>query len=124
MKLTDFVDDPEDTEHSPVERAAAASRSTWISVIVNLLLTSTQVTVGLFSRSKDWSPTAFIPYPTWWGMSSCCSPVINPVGAQPPGHVGQGPARTHTDRQQPKVPPPDIRRGNTPGAADHPPAEE
>jgi hypothetical protein len=43
---------------------------------------------------------------------------------QPPGHVGQGPARTHTDRQQPKVPPPDIRRGNTPGAADHPPAEE
>jgi cation diffusion facilitator family transporter len=52
MKLTDLVDDPEDTEHSPVERAAAAARSTWISVIVNLLLTSTQVTVGLFSKSQ------------------------------------------------------------------------
>ena len=52
MKLTDLVDDPEDTEHSPVERAAATSRTTWISVIVNLLLTSTQVTVGLFSRSQ------------------------------------------------------------------------
>lgn len=45
-------DDSEDTEHSAAERAAAASRSTWVSVIVNLALTSTQITAGLLTKSQ------------------------------------------------------------------------
>jgi cation diffusion facilitator family transporter len=52
MKGADFADNPEDTEHTPAERAAAASRSTWISVLVNLLLTFTQVAVGILSKSQ------------------------------------------------------------------------
>ena len=52
MNFTDFADDPEDTEHSLAERSAAASRSTWISVVVNMLLTITQILVGLFSKSQ------------------------------------------------------------------------
>ncbi|MGE8655822.1 MAG: cation diffusion facilitator family transporter [Achromobacter sp.] len=45
-------DDPEDLAHTPAERAAAASRSTWVSVGVNVALASTQVTVGVFSKSQ------------------------------------------------------------------------
>ena len=40
MQFTNLSDDPEDTGHSPAERAAAASRSTWVSVAVNLALTT------------------------------------------------------------------------------------
>jgi hypothetical protein len=43
MQFTKLSDDPEDTGHSAAERAAAASRSTWLSVVVNLALTSTQM---------------------------------------------------------------------------------
>jgi cation diffusion facilitator family transporter len=46
------VDDPEDTEHTPDERAAASSRSTWVSVGVNLLLTIAQIAAGMFSKSQ------------------------------------------------------------------------
>jgi cation diffusion facilitator family transporter len=52
MSITDLVDDPEDPQHSPAERAAAASRSTWVSVGVNLVLTVTQVVVGVLARSQ------------------------------------------------------------------------
>jgi cation diffusion facilitator family transporter len=52
MDLSDFTDDPEDPQHTPQERAAAASRSTWVSVVVNLILTITQVVVGLLSKSQ------------------------------------------------------------------------
>lgn len=52
MKLTDLADDSEDSEHSPAERAAAASRSTWVSVGVNLFLTVIQIAVGLLSKSQ------------------------------------------------------------------------
>ena len=52
MKFTDLADDPEDALHSPAERAAAASRSTWVSVVVNLLLTVTQIVAGILSRSQ------------------------------------------------------------------------
>jgi cation diffusion facilitator family transporter len=52
MNLDDLTDDPEDTRHSAAERASAASRSTWVSVCVNLLLTFTQVAVGIFSKSQ------------------------------------------------------------------------
>src|SRR5512140_2629938 len=52
MEYTDLPDDDEDPQHTPAERAAAASRSTWVSVGVNLLLTITQVAVGVFARSQ------------------------------------------------------------------------
>ncbi|HEY9191381.1 MAG TPA: cation diffusion facilitator family transporter [Methyloversatilis sp.] len=52
MKFTDLADDPEDALHSPAERAAAASRSTWVSVAVNLLLTVAQIVAGILSRSQ------------------------------------------------------------------------
>lgn len=52
MNTEDFFDDNEDPQHSPEERAAAASRSTWVSVVVNLLLTATQIAVGIFAKSQ------------------------------------------------------------------------
>lgn len=45
-------DNTEDTEHTPAERAAAASRSTWVSVVINLLLTVLQIVVGVLSKSQ------------------------------------------------------------------------
>lgn len=52
MNLDDFSDDREDPQHSPAERSAAASRSTWVSVAVNLVLTATQVTAGILAGSQ------------------------------------------------------------------------
>ncbi|MEQ1683174.1 MAG: cation diffusion facilitator family transporter [Burkholderiaceae bacterium] len=52
MPFTDLADDPEDPLHSPEERAAAGSRSTWVSVAVNLVLTITQVSVGILAKSQ------------------------------------------------------------------------
>jgi cation diffusion facilitator family transporter len=52
MPAADLDDDSEDPQYSPEERAAAASRSTWVSVAVNLALTLTQVTVGTLARSQ------------------------------------------------------------------------
>ena len=52
MKRDDFADDPEDFQHPPAERAAAGTRSTWVSVGVNVCLTVTQVTVGILSKSQ------------------------------------------------------------------------
>ena len=52
MDFADIADDPEDTQHSPVERAAAASRSTWVSVGVNLVLTVIQIVVGVAAKSQ------------------------------------------------------------------------
>ena len=52
MPITDLADDPEDPQHSPEERAVAASRSTWVSVGVNLILTITQVSVGILAKSQ------------------------------------------------------------------------
>ncbi|CAN5414252.1 cation diffusion facilitator family transporter [soil metagenome] len=48
----DFADDPEDTLHTPAERAVAGARSTWVSVAVNICLSTTQVVVGVFSHSQ------------------------------------------------------------------------
>ena len=45
-------DDTDDPIHSPAERAAAASRSTWVSVAVNLVLTTAQITAGLLTKSQ------------------------------------------------------------------------
>ncbi|MDP3295287.1 MAG: cation diffusion facilitator family transporter [Nevskia sp.] len=52
MNLNEFPDETEDSEHSTVERAAAASRSTWVSVGVNLVLSFTQIAVGIASKSQ------------------------------------------------------------------------
>ena len=53
MQLTDLPpDDDEDLQHTPAERAQAASRSTWVSVGVNLLLTIVQVVVGVLAKSQ------------------------------------------------------------------------
>ena len=52
MKLHDLDDDTEDPQHTPAQRAAAGSRSTWVSVSVNVFLTVTQVTVGILSKSQ------------------------------------------------------------------------
>lgn len=52
MKFTELADDPEDPQHSPAERAAAASRSTWASVGVNICLSFTQIAVGVLSKSQ------------------------------------------------------------------------
>lgn len=52
MPTIDLTDDPEDPQHSPEERATAASRSTWVSVGVNLILTITQVVVGILAKSQ------------------------------------------------------------------------
>ena len=52
MNFTDLADDPEDSQHTPAERMAAATRSTWVSVGVNLVLTVVQIAVGIFSKSQ------------------------------------------------------------------------
>ena len=52
MKFTDLAHDPEDTQISVEERGAAALRSTWVSVGVNLVLSVVQVAVGVMSKSQ------------------------------------------------------------------------
>lgn len=52
MKRTDFSEDSEDTQHTPQERLAAATRSTWVSVGVNLVLTAVQVVAGVWAQSQ------------------------------------------------------------------------
>lgn len=52
MQFSILPDDNEDPDHSPAERAAAASRSTWVSVAINLILTTTQIAAGILSKSQ------------------------------------------------------------------------
>ena len=52
MNFTDLAAESEDTEHSAADRAAAATRSTWVSVGVNLVLTATQIAVGVVAKSQ------------------------------------------------------------------------
>jgi cation diffusion facilitator family transporter len=52
MKFNELAEDSEDTEHTAAERAAAAARSTWVSVGVNVMLTATQIAVGLLAKSQ------------------------------------------------------------------------
>lgn len=52
MKFTDLAEDSEDSGHTPAERIAAATRSTWVSVGVNLVLTLLQILAGIFSKSQ------------------------------------------------------------------------
>ena len=52
MQFDHLDDDTEDAPFSPAERAAAGSRSTWVSVGVNVVLSSTQITVGVLAKSQ------------------------------------------------------------------------
>ena len=52
MNFTDLDDDSEHSTHTPQERAAAASRSTWVSVVVNVVMASTQIVVGVLAKSQ------------------------------------------------------------------------
>jgi len=52
LQLTELDQEDDDAQHNAGERARAASRSTWVSVIVNLLLTVAQISAGLFAKSQ------------------------------------------------------------------------
>lgn len=52
MQVQDLHDEDDDPRHTPAERAAAASRSTWVSVFVNIVLTVVQIAAGLVTRSQ------------------------------------------------------------------------
>jgi cation diffusion facilitator family transporter len=52
MKFADLADGAEDVQHSPAECASAAARSTWVSVGVNLVLSTAQISVGVVSKSQ------------------------------------------------------------------------
>ena len=52
MQFSDIDDDSHDAETRIAQRAAAASRSTWVSVGVNLVLTILQIVVGIFAKSQ------------------------------------------------------------------------
>jgi cation diffusion facilitator family transporter len=53
MKFQDTPrDDTEDGARAQAERGIAAVRSTWVSVLVNLVLTTVQIVVGVFARSQ------------------------------------------------------------------------
>jgi cation diffusion facilitator family transporter len=50
--ITEQDDDSEHAAHSSAQRAAAGSRSTWVSVAVNLVLTCSQIVVGVLAKSQ------------------------------------------------------------------------
>jgi cation diffusion facilitator family transporter len=52
MQFKDAPPDHEDTQYSSAERSAAASRSTWVSVVVNTVLSATQIVVGALTHSQ------------------------------------------------------------------------
>ena len=52
MNFTELTEDTEETPQDVAERAAATRRSTWVSVVVNLLLTFVQIVVGVLSKSQ------------------------------------------------------------------------
>jgi cation diffusion facilitator family transporter len=52
MKFTEIDDDSEHSSHTPAERARAASRTTWVSVGVNVVLSATQIVVGVLAKSQ------------------------------------------------------------------------
>ncbi|MDE3010801.1 MAG: cation transporter [Pseudomonadota bacterium] len=49
---TPIADPDEDPEHTPAERSAAASRSTWVSVMVNAGLSVGQIVAGALAHSQ------------------------------------------------------------------------
>ncbi len=52
MGLIELDSSSEHDSHTVAERNAAAQRSTWVSVGVNLVLSTTQIVVGVFAKSQ------------------------------------------------------------------------
>ncbi|WP_342620281.1 cation diffusion facilitator family transporter [Rhodoferax sp. GW822-FHT02A01] len=52
MNFADLDDTSEHATHSPAERSAAATRSTHVSVVVNLVLSIAQIAVGVVAKSQ------------------------------------------------------------------------
>jgi len=52
MIQADFEDDTEHNSHSVAERTRAAARSTWVSVAVNVVLSSAQIIAGVMTKSQ------------------------------------------------------------------------
>jgi hypothetical protein len=52
LTLCEELGDHEDLSIAPEERQAATQRSTWTSVVVNIVLTAVQLVVGVFSHSQ------------------------------------------------------------------------
>ncbi|WP_027478018.1 cation diffusion facilitator family transporter [Curvibacter gracilis] len=52
MQFSEAQEDHEESAKSTAERAAATSRSTWVSVMVNVLLSAVQIAIGMLSRSQ------------------------------------------------------------------------
>lgn len=52
MRPNEFPDDDEDSQFTPAQRSAAAARSTWVSVAVNLVLTIAQISAGILAKSQ------------------------------------------------------------------------
>lgn len=52
MQFSETVQDHEESAQTAAERAAATSRSTWVSVVVNVLLSATQIAIGILSKSQ------------------------------------------------------------------------
>ncbi|MEY4139386.1 MAG: hypothetical protein RLZZ371_1568 [Pseudomonadota bacterium] len=52
MQTDEFPDNDEDSQFTPAERAAAAKRSTWVSVAVNLVLSISQIVAGVLAKSQ------------------------------------------------------------------------
>ncbi len=52
MNFSETDADPEHSTHTPAQRAAAATRSTWVSVAVNVVLSSLQIVVGIVAASQ------------------------------------------------------------------------
>jgi cation diffusion facilitator family transporter len=52
LNFTDVDDDSEHATHTVAERAQAAAQSTWVSVAVNVVLSTTQIVVGVLAKSQ------------------------------------------------------------------------
>ena len=52
MHNHDIREDSEDTEFTPAERAAAAKKSTMVSVIVNVFMSTLQIVIGFIAQSQ------------------------------------------------------------------------
>jgi cation diffusion facilitator family transporter len=52
MNFSDLDDDPEHAAYTVAQRSSAATRSTWVSVVVNVLLSITQIGVGIAAKSQ------------------------------------------------------------------------
>ncbi len=50
--LNDLHENTEDSEFTPAERSAAAKKSTWVSVAINIVLSTAQIGIGIFAKSQ------------------------------------------------------------------------